>query len=80
MVDFFEICSLLPWWFGVSVAVISYFIYHHYAVAEVINNGNMGQFAADNILKSFSAITQYLIPVFCRGGSLVSLLKRKNRQ
>ena len=75
MDDVFEICALLPWWFGASVAVISYFIFHHYAVAEVVNGGDMGQLMVDNIKKSFSTVAQYLIPAICGAGALVSAIK-----
>lgn len=47
MEDVFEICAMLPWWFGASVAVISYFIFHHYAVGEVINDENVGKMATN---------------------------------
>jgi len=77
MEDIFEICMRLPWWVGASLAVISYFVFHYYAVTEVINDGNVGQFTADNIVKSASAIMQYLFPTVCIAGSLASIIKRK---
>lgn len=80
MDDVFEICARLPWWVGVSVAVISYFIFHHYAVAEVINDGNIAEFAVANIKKSASSYLQYIVPIFSLLGALASYLKRKNKR
>lgn len=79
MDDIFEICSLLPWWFGASAAVIIYFIAHHYAVTEIVRSESMGQLAADNIKKSFAGYAQYIIPAFCVAGSLASFFKRRRK-
>lgn len=80
MDDIFEICALLPWWVGASIAVISYFILHHFAVAEVVNNGDVGQLMVDNIKKSVSTVAQYLVPAICGAGALVSALKSNNHR
>jgi restriction system protein len=70
--------AILPWWLGASVAVISYFIFHHYAVTEVVNDRNMGEFAAVSLKQSFSYYMQYIFPVFSAAGALVSYLKRRS--
>jgi len=77
MDDVFEICAILPWWFGASVAVVSYFIFHHYAVTEVVNDGNMGEFAVASLKQSVSYYMQYIFPAFSAAGALVSYFKRK---
>jgi restriction system protein len=78
MDDVFEICARLPWWFGVLAAVISYFIFHYYAVTEIINDGNMAEFTVSNIKKSTSYYLQYIVPFFCTLGALASYLKRRS--
>ncbi len=78
MEDVFEICAMLPWWFGASVAVISYFIFHHYAVTEVVNDGNIGEFAVASLKQSVSYYMQYIFPAFSAAGALVSYFKRRS--
>lgn len=80
MEDIFEICFRLPWWVGALAAVISYLAFHHYAVTEVMRGDNLGQFAADNLVKSISAIMQYLFPAICIAGSIASFIKQKIRK
>jgi restriction system protein len=77
MDDVFEICAILPWWFGASAAVFSYFIFHHYAVTEVVNDGSMGEFAVASLKQSVSYYMQYIFPAFSSAGALVSYFKRK---
>lgn len=75
--DIFEICALLPWWVGVIAAAIIYFILHQYAVAEIVDNGNPSQLVTDSIMKSLAKVMQYIVPLACLGGSLISFIKRK---
>jgi restriction system protein len=77
MDDVFEICAILPWWFGAAVTVISYFIFHHYAVTEIVNDGNIGEFAVASLKQNVSIYMQYIFPAFSSAGALASYFKRK---
>jgi restriction system protein len=33
--DLFGIAAALPWWVGFALAVVSYFVLHRYAVADI---------------------------------------------
>lgn len=76
--DIFDICAMLPWWVGVTTAVIIHLVLHQYAVAEIVNSGNPSQLVSDNIIKSLAKVMQYIIPLACLGGSLISFIKRKD--
>lgn len=77
MDDVFEICAILPWWLGASIAIISYLIFHHYAVTEVVNDGNIGEFAVASLKQNVSYYMQYIFSAFSSAGALVSYFKRK---
>lgn len=80
--DLFGIASVLPWWAGVALAVVSYVMLHRYAVAEVPANvatAQLGQMVAGQLIKSLSTYFQYILPLVLLAGSLVSILGRRKR-
>ena len=38
-----DIAAMLPWWVGVLLALIAYFVLHHYATAEVAQPTSVAQ-------------------------------------
>jgi restriction system protein len=64
--DLIEIAAMLPWWAGVLLALIAYFVLHHYATAEVapaMSPGQMGAVLANQLGKTYAMFGQYLIPL-----------------
>jgi restriction system protein len=80
--DLIEITSRLPWWLGVSVAVVAYFILHQIATREIaaaMEPGKIGEMAAAQMVKAIATFGQYLLPIALLGGALTSALMQRKR-
>jgi restriction system protein len=81
--DLIAIIAFLPWWLGVALAIVFYFLLHSMALTEVSmvagDTGQMGQFAVDSFKKQLASIGQYLVPALCLIGAVVSALRRRAR-
>lgn len=81
--DLVGIIALLPWWLGVALAIVAYFLLHSLASTNVPmpsgQGGQLGQFAADTFKKTLASIGQYVVPVLCLIGAVVSVLRRRAR-
>jgi restriction system protein len=81
--DLMEIVTILPWWLGMVLAIISYFVLHSFASTQVPliagHPEQIGQLAVGTLKKSLAGIGQYLVPVFCLLGAAVSALRRRAR-
>jgi restriction system protein len=78
-----ELMSLLPWWAGVSAAVISYFVLHALAkpaVATAVDVQNIGAFVTGALWRSIAHVGQYLVPPVCLMGAAASAWKRYERK
>ena len=77
--DIVEIMAKLPWWVGVIVALLSYFIFNHFASEPVDsspqNLKNMGEFVKNQMIVTICSIAQYAVPLAALIGSLVSVIK-----
>ena len=63
--DLIDIASLLPWWVDVLLAIILYFVLHHYATAVVAPSTSVAQLGANvtsQIGKTLAMFGQYLLP------------------
>ena len=75
--DLFEIASLLPWWAGVGIAVIAYFVCHSFATAEIAvatKPGEFGQSIAQTIVKMIASFAQYILPIIFLAGAAASAI------
>lgn len=80
--DIFEIASRLPWWAGIMLAVLSYFLLHRYAVAEIAVNvkpAQLGQMVTAQLFKALASIGQYLLPFLLLAGAIASFLGSRKR-
>ena len=81
--DLFGIAAALPWWAGVALAIISYFIIHRYAVAEVPTAAatkQVGQMVTGQLVKTMAFYGQYVVPLLFLGGAIASFFGRKKRE
>ena len=65
-VDLIDIAALLPWWVGVLLALITYFVLHHFATAVVappMTPGHMGTAVVYQFGKVLALYGQYLVPL-----------------
>lgn len=83
--DLVTIISRLPWWVGVTLALLSYLLLSLYvkdSAVPVIVNGrpeNFIGFTADIIFRGIAAIGQYLLPFVFSVGAGISLYKKIKR-
>jgi restriction system protein len=80
--DLIDIAAMLPWWVGVFIAVISYFVLHHYATAEIVQPTSVAQLGANvssQLGKMLATFGQYLIPLAFIIGAVFSAYGRHKR-
>ena len=80
--DLIDIAAMLTWWVGALLALIAYFILHHYATAEIapaVSPRQMGAFAVGHFGKMLATFGQYLIPLALLIGAGISAYGRHKR-
>jgi restriction system protein len=80
--DLIEIVSNLPWWIGLTLAVLSYLILHSIAgmdVPPMTDVQGVGDSAGTQMIKSFAMFLQYIIPMICLLASLNSVVRQRQR-
>lgn len=80
--DLIEVAAMLPWWVGVLLALIVYFVLHHYASAVIVPTtsvAQLGNVVAGQLGKTLAMIGQYLIPVAFIIGAVISAYGRQKR-
>jgi len=79
--DLIDIAAMLPWWVGVFLALIAYFVLHHYATAEVAQSTSVAQLGANvahQLGKTLAMFGQYLLPfAFIIGAGISAYAKYK---
>ncbi|WP_028601015.1 restriction endonuclease [Ottowia thiooxydans] len=81
--DLMDLVAMLPWWMGVALAVSSYWVLHSVAsrpLPTATSAPQIVQFAANGLLQTLATFGQYLLPVICLIGALVSALRRHRRR
>ncbi|EEG06770.1 restriction endonuclease [Pseudogulbenkiania ferrooxidans] len=83
-----EIASKLPWQAGLALALVAYFIFHHYASLPPIvpttlgSNGpghTLGDSLSRQLVVSFSMVFQYLVPLCFALGAFISYRNRRRQ-
>ena len=73
---------MLPWWVGVLLALIAYFVLHHYATAEIVHPTSAAQLGANvsgQLGKALATFGQYLLPLAFIIGAGVSAYGQQKR-
>ncbi|TAM10106.1 MAG: hypothetical protein EPN72_00315 [Nevskiaceae bacterium] len=81
--DLFNLAATLPWWAGVTLAVVAYVVLHRYAVADVATNAvpaQIGQMVIRHLTKVVATWGQYLVPLLLLAGAAASAIGRRKRQ
>lgn len=60
--DIVEILALLPWWAGVLLALLSYFLIHPYAIQLAPTSIAAGEVATSALVSALANVGQYLVP------------------
>lgn len=81
--DLLELVAMLPWWVGVLLAVVSYFVLQSIASQPVVaptQPGQMGAMVKQSIWKSLATVGQYIVPFICVLGAVTSAWRRRERK
>ncbi|KQP44632.1 restriction endonuclease [Pseudorhodoferax sp. Leaf274] len=81
--DLMDLVALLPWWGGVALAAVSYWLLHAVATRPLptVQTGKQLSEALPTMLwQGFATGGQYLIPFICLLGALASFLRRRKRK
>ncbi len=78
-----DLVSMLPWWAGVALALVSYLLLHSVASQPAVTAtqvGQMGAMVTQTLWKTFDSVGQYALPIVCLAGACMSAWKRKQRK
>ena len=81
--DLLELVAMLPWWAGVLLALVSYFVLHNIASQPVVaptQPGQMGAMVTQSIWKSLATVGQYIAAFICVLGAITSAWRRRERK
>ena len=81
--DLFNVISLLPWWVGIVLAVVSFFVLRAFAIAEPPKVTDANQAIASlpsAVWKAFATAGMYLVPPICLLGAAASAWQRRKRK
>lgn len=80
-----EIASYLPWWVSILLAMISYFIFHYFAIQDIVvpitgmkDVEGMQQAIGFTFIKTIAFCMQFLFPMAFTVGAIISVFKRNN--
>lgn len=78
-----DLVSLLPWWAGVVLAVISYLLLHRLAVPPpvvALQPGQVGDLMVRSAGAALAGFGQYAVSLICLSGAAVSAWRRHKRR
>lgn len=81
--DFLDLIVMLPWWGGVTLAIVAFGVLHPIAAREVVpptDPAQMSGMLVSSIWKTMATLGQYVLPVLCLAGAGVSAMRRSKRQ
>ncbi len=83
--DVLDLVSMLPWWAGVALAILSYVVLHAFATqspvisAAPVPTSQLGQQVVGMLAKILAYYGQFILPAICVAGAGVSAWRRKQR-
>ncbi len=81
--DLMDLVAMLPWWVGVTLAVMSYLFLHQLASTPklgALQPGQLADFVRHSMVAGLAYAGQFVVPVLCLVGALVSFLRRSKRR
>lgn len=81
--DLLDLVAMLPWWAGIGLAILSYFLLHWLAIpdtATAMQPGQIGQFVVRATWKAFAHAAQFFVPPICLAGAALSAWRRRRRK
>lgn len=73
-----DVLAMLPWWVGVALGAVAYWLLHRYAIEPIGSDPRTMASAA--VLNGLATVGQYLVSGLCLVGAAVSALRRLKRK
>lgn len=80
--DLLDLAAMLPWWAGMSSAIVSYLLLHSLASLSPTSGlqpGQLGQYVGGMLWKAFAYYGQFFIPLIFLGGAAISAWRQRQR-
>jgi restriction system protein len=80
--DIMDLTAMLPWWAGICLAVISYFVLQYVAALPIkpaVGFEGIGSSFGKQLAVSMSGILQYVMPIIFIFGAIGSLVQRQKK-
>lgn len=80
--DLLDLISMLPWWGGVALAIVSYLVLHRLAAPVPMMQtqpGQIGQMVSGIFKQTLAYYGQFILPTLCLIGAAISAFKRNQR-
>lgn len=77
-----DLVALLPWWVGVSIAVVAYVVLHRMATpvqVTAVQPGQISGLMAQSMISGLAYAGQYIVPLVGLAGAVMSFIRRKQR-
>jgi restriction system protein len=77
-----EVISMLPWWMGLALAVVSYIAFYLLAAPGPVvapQPGQIGAFVGQSIVTTLAGVGQYVLPLICIVAAGMSFWKQRQR-
>ena len=72
--DFIDLASIMPWWLGVALALVSYLVLHRLSQPSTVplaNGRDLGGMMVRSILLGLANVGQYVVPILSLGGAIM---------
>jgi restriction system protein len=77
-----ELTTMLPWWVGICLAVLAYFILHYVADLQLTPAVGLEVFGTSFVKQlavSMAGVVQYVMPVIFIFGTIGSLVQKQKK-
>ena len=82
--DLIDLASILPWWLGLTIALLSYVLLHPFAetpIPQVTSPGDLARPFTAQLIRTGAMIGQYLLPfIFVLGAGASALKAYRNKK
>lgn len=81
--DVIDLTSSFPWWVGLLLATISYFILHHYSDLTFkgsVAPSQFGDAVVSQLFRTLAYFGQFVLPALFTIGAMVSWIRRRRRK
>lgn len=76
--DIIDLTAMVPWWIGVILAIVSFFILHFIAVIPIETSSGQGTLVK-TIFQNLAGVFRYILPIVFILGSIKSVFQKQKK-